>query len=56
MNTILFWTIVVAIIFMVGKYSDSILDWLRRLAAPVIGTDGVEGSDALHVQKLSGGD
>ena len=54
MNTILFWTIVVAVIFMVGKYSDSILDWLRRLAAPVIG--GEEGSDALQAQKLSGGD
>ena len=56
MNTILFWTIVIAVIFMVGKYSDTIMDWLRRLVAPAIGVDCEEESDALHAQKLSGGD
>ena len=33
MNTILFWMIVIAVLFMLGKYSDTIKDWLARLVS-----------------------
>ena len=56
MNTILFWAIVVAIIFMIGRYSDTIMDWLRRLVAPGLEGDATMHSDVVGAQKLSGGD
>ena len=33
MNTILFWMIVLAVLFMLAKYSDTIRDWLARLVS-----------------------
>ena len=33
MNTILFWAIVVAVVLMTARYSDTIRDWLKRLVS-----------------------
>ena len=60
MNTILFWMIVIAVLFMLGKYSDTIKDWLARLVSRAGIVDSQQSmQDDIELnspQKLSGGD
>ena len=46
MNTLLFWLLFVAVVFMIGRYSDQIAEFFRRLL----------GMTSQEHQKLSGGD
>ncbi len=51
MNTVAFWLFLIAVIFMVGRYSDTIMSNVRRLFA-----SNAEEEDELRALKLSGGD
>ncbi len=50
MNTVAFWLFLIAVIFMVGRYSDTIMSNVRRLFA------SNADEDELRALKLSGGD